>query len=230
MSNKSKIFQNNLVESDKPQSVLLSTAYLPPISYFVAILNAEDISVETHENYIKQTYRNRCKIAAANGLMNLNLPIEKAQYGKNQIKDIRIANHDNWQKQHWRSITSAYNTSSFFEYYEDDFRPFYEKEWKYLYDYNQEILMLLLNLLDIEKSIQNTDDFLMTYTDKMDLREAIHPKKNIIVDIPEYYQVFQLKNGFQEDLSIIDLLFNMGNEAILVLLKSKFKVDFIKNN
>lgn len=201
--------------------MLFTTAYLPPVSYFVLLYNANEVLIEACENYNKQSYRNRCRISAANGKMDLNIPIEKSTTGNRNIKNIRIADHTNWQQQHWRSITSAYNTSPFFEFYEDEFRCFYKKKWQFLWDYNLDILMFLLNLLNIEKKINFTSSFMLNVSDVWDAREAIHPKRKSTVSMPTYYQVFNQKHGFLEDLSIIDLIFNMGNEAIFTLMESK---------
>ncbi len=199
--------------------MLLSTAYLPPVSYFVGMDTCDEILLESCENYTKQTYRNRCNIVSANGVVGLTIPVEKGRGNKILIKDVRIADYDNWQQQHWKSICSAYRSSPFFEFYEDDFRPFYHKKWKYLWDYNWDLLNLVLDLLDISPKIKFTDDFQLEYKNKIDNRFNIHPKKEPIVDTLPYYQVFREKHGFIKDMSIIDLLFNMGNESIFTIQK-----------
>lgn len=199
----------------------LSTAYLAPISYYKILSAEENIFLESCENYVKQTYRNRCKIASANGIMTLNIPIESNGGDKALIRDVRISEHDNWQIQHWRSIESAYNSSPFFEYYEDDLRPFYEKKWKFLWDFNWEIMQKILILLDFDVEIKITESF--QNTAENDLRNLIHPKKQSIISAERYYQVFENKYGFVNDLSIIDLLFNMGNESTLLMNKLTIK-------
>lgn len=201
------------------KEVTLSTAYLAPISYYKILSESELTYIEKKESYIKQTYRNRCKIATANGIMTLNIPIESNGGRKINIKDVRISEHDNWQINHWRSIKSAYSSSPFFEYYQDDFRPFYEKKWKFLWDFNLELLEKTLELIDIQSRIEFTEEYQPKIEN--DFKDKIHPKKESVIDCPQYYQVFQEKYGFQPDLSIIDLLFNMGNETILTLKKSK---------
>ncbi len=197
--------------------MLFSTAYLPPVSYFVGMDKCDEILLESCENYTKQTYRNRCNIVSANGVVGLTIPIEKGRGQKIPIKDVRIADYDNWQQQHWKSICSAYRSSPFFEYYQDDFHPFYHKKWKYLWDYNLELLSVILELLDIQPTIKMTNSFQLEYQNVKDKRFIIHPKKEPIVDIQPYYQVFREKHGFIKDMSIVDLLFNMGNEAIFTL-------------
>ena len=130
---------------------LLSTAYLAPIEYYVVLANSERILLEQHEYYQKQSYRNRCRIATANGIMDLSIPVDSA--GKTPIRDLRISDHNNWQTHHWRSIETAYNSSPFFEYYADDFRPFFEKKWLFLWDFNLALFNKTLELLDIETKI-----------------------------------------------------------------------------
>ena len=197
---------------------LLSTAYLAPIEYYVVLANSERILLEQHEYYQKQSYRNRCRIATANGIMDLSIPVDSA--GKTPIRDIRISDHNNWQTLHWRSIETAYNSSPFFEYYADDFRPFFEKKWLFLWDFNLALFNKTLELLDIETKIELTEQYKPETCDNfLDLRAAIHPKKEISLLLKPYYQVFETKFGFMPNMSIIDLLFNMANEAQLILKK-----------
>ena len=197
---------------------ILSTAYLAPIEYYVVLANSERILLEQHEYYQKQSYRNRCRIATANGIMDLSIPVDSA--GKTPIRDIRISDHNNWQTLHWRSIETAYNSSPFFEYYADDFRPFFEKKWLFLWDFNLALFNKTLELLDIETKIELTEQYKPETSDNfLDLRAAIHPKKEISLLLKPYYQVFETKFGFMPNMSIIDLLFNMANEAQLILKK-----------
>ena len=200
-------------------SICLTTAYLAPVEYYSAIANADEIYLENCDYYTKQTYRNRCHIAAANGVMALTIPVEKSGSDKILTKDVRISAHNDWQNQHWRSIESAYNSSPFFEYYKDDLMPLYEKKWSFLWDFNWELHQKIMELLELEKEIQFTTKYqheLVSGT--MDLRESIHPKKpNLQNKTTPYYQVFEQKLGFKSNLSIIDLLFNMGNESQLII-------------
>lgn len=199
--------------------VLLTSAYLAPVEYYSAMINAESVFLENCDFYIKQTYRNRCIIAAANGIMALSIPVEKSGEKKILTRDIRISEHSDWQIQHWRSIESAYNSTPFFEYYKDDLFPFFEKKWKFLWDFNFEIQLKILELLDVESKIQLTTKYEpILENDMLDLRECIHPKKtNTEFKKKAYYQVFEQRLGFQSNMSIIDLLFNMGNESQLIL-------------
>jgi len=207
------------------KTVLLSTAYLAPVEYYLQMNTHSQVIIERHCNYIKQTYRNRCVIASANGLQTLSIPILKPDSPKCLTKDIRIAEHGNWRHLHWNAIVSAYNSTPFFEYYADDFLPFYEKPWHFLFDFNEALRELVCSLLDISPKISYSDQYILppdplkeAGEGVLDLREVIHPKKAIDnPNLKPYYQVFENRYGFQANLSIIDLLFNMGNEAVTFL-------------
>ena len=203
---------------------LLSTAYLAPIEYYVVLANSERILLEQHEYYQKQSYRNRCRIATANGIMDLSIPVDSA--GKTPIRDLRISDHNNWQTHHWRSIETAYNSSPFFEYYFDDLKPFFEKKWVFLWDFNTAIQQTILELLELDVKITPTDKYETEHSERMiDLRDKIHPKKEAFIEIKPYYQVFEQKFGFIPHLSILDLLFNTGNEAQLTIGNQLIKID-----
>ena len=200
-------------------TALLSTAYLAPVEYYRMLANAGQVIIETADNYVKQTYRNRCVIASANGLQTLSIPVVKPDSLKCSTKDIRIADHGEWRHLHWNAIVSAYNSSPFFEYYADDFRPFYEKKTEFLFDFNEQLRELICSLLDIVPKLTYSTEYIRSLPPNgQDLREAIHPKKTpVSQNFLPYYQVFEQKWGFQANLSIIDLLFNMGPEGIFVL-------------
>ena len=206
------------------KTVFLSTAYLAPVEYYRMLANSGQVIIETADNYVKQTYRNRCVIASANGLQTLSIPVVKPDSPKCLTKDIRIADHGDWQHLHWNAIVSAYNSSPFFEYYADDFRPFYEKKTEFLFDLNEQLRELVCSLLDIAPKISYSAEYIRDLpSDGLDLREAIHPKKPPVRrDFLPYYQVFEQKWGFQANLSILDLLFNMGTEAIFGLSFGNF--------
>jgi len=200
-------------------SICLSSAYLAPVEYYIAMCNAGHVVLEHCDTYAKQTYRNRCNISAANGVISLSIPIEKSKGDSKLTRDIRISDHNDWQINHWRSIESAYNSTPFFEYYKDDLMPFFQKKWDFLCDFNLELQMKIMELLDMELNIQVTNEYLLSpNNDVLDLREAIHPKKmSIFGELKPYYQVFEQRFGFLPNLSIIDLLFNMGNESQLII-------------
>ncbi|KJJ88294.1 hypothetical protein M573_101217 [Prevotella intermedia ZT] len=205
---------------------LLSSAYFAPIQWYQKLNRYDVCLIEQHDHFVKQTYRNRCVIATANGMQTLSIPVEKFDDVKCEMKDVCISDHDNWRHQHWNALLSAYGESPFFEYYQDDIRPFYEKKWKFLFDFNMEITHTLCELLDIQSDIRPTEEFLPmdktgeTALPYADFREVIRPKRSLadadFVPKP-YYQVYEQKIGFQPNLSILDLLFNMGNESIFYL-------------
>ncbi|MDR1729366.1 MAG: WbqC family protein [Prevotellaceae bacterium] len=195
----------------------LSSSYLAPVSYYRQIAGSESVIIEKHDNYIKQTYRNRCRIATSNGIMDLSVPVQKSE-AKCQMKDVRIAYSDNWQQAHWRAIESAYGSSPFFEYYRDDFEPFFEQKTEFLIDLNAALQALVLKLIDIAAPVSFTTGYKDSFSgNESDLRDFFHPKKEYQPGLKPYYQVFDRKFGFQKDLSIIDLLFNMGPEAVFIL-------------
>lgn len=199
----------------------ISTAYLGPIQLYTKLLAYDQICLEAQENYLKQTYRNRCIIAAANGPQALTVPIVKPDTLKCLTKDIRISDHGNWRHLHWNALVSAYRMSPFFEYYEEDFAPFYEKKYEFLLDFNEALREVVCQLIDIQPQIRYTTDYQADVT--ADFREIIRPKHEgndpSFQPVP-YYQVFQEKQGFLPNLSIVDLLFNMGPESLLLLQKS----------
>lgn len=199
---------------------VFTTAYLPPIQYLAHFINADNPVVEQHDNYLRQTYRNRCDIIAANGTIPLTIPVTKGRGPKVKIQDLEISYDERWQKLHWRSIVSAYNSSPFFEYYMDDFMPFYEKQYKFLFDFNMELLQTIWDVLDYPIEIKLTEEYISRKTEGVtDYRDIIHPKKDFKAfdssfKVLEYRQVFQDRFEFKPNLSVIDLLFNKGPEAI----------------
>lgn len=207
-------------------SALLSSAYFAPIQWFQKLNRYDLCLIEQHDHFVKQTYRNRCVIATANGQQTLSIPVEKFDNKKCEMCDVYISDHDNWRHQHWNALLSAYGESPFFEYYQDDIRPFFERKWKYLFDFNTEITYTLCELLDLQPNIKPTNEFIPINKNNdfigeyADFREVIRPKHpladNDFVPVP-YYQVYEPKIGFQPNLSILDLLFNMGNESIFYL-------------
>ncbi len=201
--------------------VLLSTAYLAPVSYYVLLARAGKVVIEQHENYQKQSYRNRCLIAAANGPMVLSIPVKKTPPGKNSIRDIQLSGHGNWQHMHWNSLVSAYASSPYFAFYRDDIRPFYKKKYKYLFDFNEALREEICALLNLEPRLEYSKSYTTRpETEMLDYRELIHPKKQRLEELlpGPYVQVFDRKFGFLPDLSVLDLLFNTGPEACLFLM------------
>ena len=206
------------------KTAILSTAYMGPIQYFTKFILYPKVYIEQHETYLKQSYRNRCYIYCTNGKITLIIPVKKVNRINTRTKDILIDYDTNWQRIHWNSIVSAYRSSPFFEFYEDDLKNFYSEKEKTLLDFNQKILLLLLGFLDIDIKISLTDSFQKKYEHEMDLRECINPKKRLAKKdsrfVPyKYNQVFIEKHGFIPNLSVIDLLFNEGTNALEILKK-----------
>lgn len=196
---------------------ILSSAYLAPVSYYVQLYRHQTSWIEVCDNYQKQSYRNRCVIAATDGPLSLTIPVVKADGGKMQMKDVKISDHGNWRHLHWNALQSAYRNSPFFEYYADDLAPFYERRWMFLADFNDELCRIVCCLLDIQPDVRRTSSYEAVYSLTEDYRERIHPRLSPATEIRPYYQVFRDKLGFLPDLSIVDLLFNMGPESILYL-------------
>ncbi len=212
---------------------LLSSAYFPPIQWMQKLHRYERVIVEHHDNFCKQTYRNRCLIATANGVQALTVPIERYEGAKCPMCDIRISDHGEWRHQHWNAIVSAYGESPFFVYYEDDIRPFFERKWEYLVDFNMAITEKLCELLDVQPNVQLSDEYIDAEALQArlsaeggaevrvdDFRDAIRPKRPLPdADFTphQYYQVHTLRQGFQPNMSALDLLMNEGPEGIFYL-------------
>ena len=194
------------------ESVLLSTSYLPPINYFSLLLKSENVFIEKHEHFVKQTIRNRCEILSANGKLSLSIPLEK-NADKEIVSQKRICYKENWQIKHWRAITSAYKNSAYFEFFEDEFKPFYFEEHDFLLEYNTQLTKLIFHILRQKKEILFTKEYEKEFTG-IDFRETLNIKQETSNIYPKYFQVFGEKFGFTPNLSVIDLLFNKGLESV----------------
>jgi hypothetical protein len=202
-------------------TILLSTAYFAPIQYYSKFQDSEKVYIEQFENFIKQTYRNRCVILGGNGPIQLIVPVVKGRGPKILIKDLEISYDTDWQRNHWRTIFSAYSSSPFFEYYKDDIHPFFETKHSFLFDLNLKIHETICELLEIENNAVLTSDFEKVPEGTVNLRERISPKIKTQSDndfqTVQYTQVFSDKLGFVPNLSILDLLFNEGPNGYSVL-------------
>jgi hypothetical protein len=206
-------------------SILLSTAYLPPIQYISKFLLDAPVFVEQYENFQKQSYRNRCYIYGANGKQCLVIPVKKQHGEKTPVTAVEIDYVMNWPKNHLKSIESAYRLSAFYEFYADDFNAFYKQETRLLFDWNLNLIHFLMQLLGIASRPVLTTDYSALHENCRDFRNSIHPKERLMRPDPfftavPYQQVFQERQGFIPNLSIIDLLFNEGPMAGDVLKKS----------
>ena len=208
-------------------TALLSTTYFGPVQWYQKVYRYDRVMIEHHETFQKQTYRNRCLIATTQGVQALTVP----------VKAPSISSHGNWRHVHWQALQSAYGESPFFEFYEDDLRPFFfEDRWDSLYEFNWDICKKMCGSIDIKPHITPTKEYIKS-TDSIglpvnhdivgssnavvhDFRDVIRPKH----PLPDadfqprpYYQVYRQKHGFLPNLSILDLLFNMGPESVFYL-------------
>ena len=228
-------------------TALLQTTYFGPIQWYQKLYRYDHSMIEQYDSFQKQTYRNRCMIATANGTQALTVPIihngelKIENYDMTQdntaanksnhnsqfsilnsqlVKDLRISDHNQWRRVHWNALQSAYSESPFFEYYADDLHPFFEQKYDYLLDFNEAIRQKVCELLDIHPDVSYTSDFRHQTSDITDYRDVInakHPLPDADFTPKAYWQVFQHKYGFLPNLSILDLLFNMGPESIFYL-------------
>ncbi len=196
------------------KGAILPLFYLPPTEYFNKLIRfKEHIQIERFEHFPKQTYRNRASIQSPNGKLDLIVPVIKGSKVHTRIKDVKISYDFNWQRLHWMSLQTSYRSSAYFEFYEDELAPFYEKKWGFLFDYNEELLRLLLRFLKLDISYSFTEVYEKEYTDKEDFRTIIHPKLNSDYHAEPYFQVFEDRHSFMPNLSIVDLLFSQGPQS-----------------
>ncbi|WP_459209554.1 WbqC family protein [Aquimarina rhabdastrellae] len=202
------------------KSIVLHPTYFGSIAQYVAMTNADEIIFENEDNYQKQTYRNRMYVYGANGKLLLNIPIRhKGKGSRQKYKDVRIENDFQWQKLHWKSLETAYRTSPFFEYYEDELRPLFEKKKEFLLDFNYECMQVILDCLQLEVSYTKTQEYAIEIASPhTDLRPIVNAK-HLTFELEKYTQVFDTKHGFLTDLCILDLLFNEGTNALPYLEK-----------
>ena len=196
---------------------LLPLAYAGPIAHWIPICKQQPILWEAEDFYQKQTYRNRMEIHAANGKLMLSIPIQHLGYdGRQNYKDVQIANEFPWQRNHWLSLKTAYQSSPFFEYYEDDIAPIYQTSYKSLFVFNKQVMETISELLQIQAPKETTSTYEKN-SPHHDLRKLIDAKTVKTTAVLEYTQVFSDKNGFIPNLSILDLLFNMGPQTVPIL-------------
>ena len=189
--------------------------YFGPISCWKQIINS-NILWDVHQNYVKQSYRNRTFIHSANGLHKLTIPVKHSKI-KFPMLNAEIDNKTAWQKNHWRSIQTAYSSSPFFEFYKDSLEQVYNKKYTYLVKFNFDMIKLVFEWLNIEIKLKLSKEYKVVYDDSLDLRKKIDNQKHSISKNKIYNQVFFEKNGFLNDLSIIDLIFNEGPNSLSYL-------------
>ena len=199
-------------------NILIHPTYFPSISHYIAMIKADMVTLEMEDNFQKQTNRNRMYIYSPNGVQLLNIPVKHSVDRHQKYRDVRIENDFGWQKNHFKSLEAAYRTSPFFEYFEDDFRPLFEKKHEFLMDLNLATFELVNDALGVQFSIEKTTEYFLEITHLKDFRSLANGKKDT-TQIEEYTQVFNEKHGFLNNLSILDLLFNEG----------RYAVDYLKN-
>lgn len=201
--------------------IVVPAFYLPPISYFKTLVQHRDktLLIEKFEHFPKQTYRNRASILGANGKLNLYIPVQKSNQEHRPVKDVRINYDNDWQRLHWVTLQTAYRSSAYFEYYEDEFAPFYENKESFLLDFNLKLTEKIVSLLKSGLTFEFTESYLTDYDAAQDFRENIHPKKEPLHQVKPYHQVFSDRFEFMPDLSIVDLLFNRGPQSLDRLLE-----------
>ncbi|CAH8283972.1 WbqC-like protein [Mariniflexile fucanivorans] len=195
-------------------NILLHPTYFPNIAHFVAIANAEKVMFEVDDNFLKQTYRNRTYIYGANGKLALNIPVVHTQKNRQKYRDVKIFNEENWQSNHWKSLLSAYSTSPFFEFYEDELQPLFKIKADYILDYNLKCFEVIFDCLQLDLKTSKTEVYEKNVENISDYRYLVQAKKEQIQPFDSYTQVFSDKHGFIPNLSILDLLFNEGPNAL----------------
>ncbi|AUC77286.1 WbqC family protein [Olleya sp. Bg11-27] len=202
-------------------NILIHPTYFPSIAQFCAIAKADSVTFEKHDNFQKQTYRNRAYIYGANGKLQLSVPVIHSHKERQLYKDVKISAKDNWQLVHWKSLESAYKTSPYFEFYEDEIRPLFQLKSDYIFDHNLKCFEIITACLQLESTPKFTSNFEKTPTDLTDYRYLSNARKEQNIPLPPYTQVFGEKHGYINNLSILDLLFNEGTNTLSYLETQK---------
>ena len=199
-------------------NILIHPTYFPSISHFVAIAQADSITMEMEDNFQKQTHRNRTLIYSPNGVQLLNIPIKHSKENHQRTQDVKLETAFDWQKQHFKSLEAAYRTSPFFEYFEDAISPIFTKKHTFLMDLNLETMEIVSKCLGLPFQYEKTAEYFHEVSDFTDYRKLTNGKKDTS-NFEAYTQVFGDKHGFINNLSILDLLFNEG----------RFALDYLRN-
>ena len=194
-------------------NILIHPTYFPNIAHFAAMAQANEVTFEADDNFLKQTYRNRTYIYAANGKLLLNIPVIHSQKNRQKYRDVKISKDTHWQSLHWKSLLSAYSTSPFFEFYKDELEPLFNIKTDFIFDFNLKCIETIFECIQLNISTTKTEVFEQTVKNKKDFRYLVNAK----IEEPEfatYNQVFGDKYGFLNNLSILDLLFNEGPNTL----------------
>ena len=197
--------------------ILIHPNYFPNIHQFTQIIKANNILFEVSDNYQKQTFRNRTYIYGANGKLGLFIPVIHTHKNRELFKDVKISYDSNWMDLHLKSLQSAYRSSPYFEYFEDDFIKLYSKKEKFLVDFNIKCIKLISNLLDLDLDFKISSEYVEKTNDIIDLRDLSNARKEKKIETPKYIQVFESKHGYLNNLSILDLIFSEGTNSVLLM-------------
>ena len=210
--------------------ILLHPAYFTSILQMAVVAQSNEIVFEGEDNYQKQTYRNRAYIAHSNGKLLLNAPIKHTKDGAHQkYKDVGTETNFPWISQHWKSLQSAYRTSPYFEFYEDDLAPLFKKKVPSLFTHNIEIFETICDLLGMDQNYMVTSEYVKNPLEQLDVRKLIEVKFKTPVIFPKYTQVLQEPDDFLPNLSVLDLLFNEGPNSLNYLENIDLDVLFNSN-
>ena len=197
--------------------ILIHPNYFPNIHQFSQIIKANSILFEVSDNYQKQTFRNRTYIYGANGKLGLFIPVIHTHKNRELFKDVKISYESNWMDLHLKSLQSAYRSSPYFEYFEDDFIKLYSEKEKFLADFNIKCIKLISNLLDLDLDFKISNEYVEKTNDIIDLRDLSNARKEKKIETPKYIQVFESKHGYLNNLSILDLIFSEGKNSVLLM-------------
>ena len=197
--------------------ILIHPNYFPNIHQFIQIIKANNILFEVSDNYQKQTFRNRTYIYGANGKLGLFIPVIHTHKNRELFKDVKISYDSNWMDLHLKSLQSAYRSSPYFEYFEDDFIKLYSEKEKFLADFNIKCIKLISNLLDLDLDFKISNEYVKKTNDIIDLRDLSNARKEKKIETPKYIQVFESKHGYLNNLSILDLIFSEGTNSVLLM-------------
>ena len=197
--------------------ILIHPNYFPNIHQFTQIIKANNILFEVSDNYQKQTFRNRTYIYGANGKLGLFIPVIHTHKNRELFKDVKISYNSNWMDLHLKSLQSAYRSSPYFEYFEDDFIKLYSKKEKFLVDFNIKCIKLISNLLDLDLDYKISSEYVKKTNDIIDLRDLSKARKQKTIETPKYIQVFESKHGYLNNLSILDLTFSEGPNSVSII-------------
>nr|WP_299172337.1 WbqC family protein [uncultured Allomuricauda sp.] len=200
--------------------------YFPSVATF-SVLIQKEVLWEAHDNFQKQSYRNRCYVCTDQGKHMLNVPIRHLgkKEGRQKYNAVAPDNSYPWQKIHWRTLETAYRTSPFFEFYEDDLKPIFEEPCPSLFDFNMKTIKVIGDCLGVQIPDEKTETYERELSEKEDARFLVEAKKELLIDMNPYPQVFEERHGFVPNLSILDLLFNEGTNALTYLRNQS--LDFL---